>query len=469
MENSHQTKPSSVSASKGVKTLLGNPKQAIIKLSIPMIVAMSVYTLYNFVDALWVSGLGPDALSAVGFFFPFFFMLMAISTGLGVGGSSAVSRKIGADDKKSADDVAAHTLVMMMISALSITIPFFILAPRIFVLLGAGPIASTASVYARILFGGTLIIFFGNVSSSLLRGEGDVKRAMYVMILGAGLNIVLDPVFIYWLKIGVPGAAWATMVSLSISSGFLFYWLFVKQDTYVSFTFRRFRFRKTILLEILKVGIPASFQQLTMSFSIFLLNLIVVKVGGTDGVAIFTTGWRVVMFAVLPLIGIATAVVSVTGAAFGRRAYGKLNTAYMYAIKIGVIIELAAAFITFILAPQIARLFTMAKEAVRIRADLIIFLRTMFIFYPTVSFGMLSSAMFQGTGRGTNSLIVTIIRTIILAAPLAYLFAVTLDLRLSGVWWGIVVGNMTGALIAFTWGRYFVRRLLAKAPACRQK
>ena len=113
--------PTSKFSGNGVETLLGNPKRAIIKLAIPMMVAWSVQTLYNVVDALWVSGLGPDALSAVGFFFPFFFLLMALAGGLGVGGSAAVSRKIGAKDKKGADSVASHTIALMFLSKLSLS------------------------------------------------------------------------------------------------------------------------------------------------------------------------------------------------------------------------------------------------------------------------------------------------------------------------------------------------------------
>ncbi len=467
MKNTQRSDQTSVPTTRGVQTLLGNPKKAVIKLSIPMIVAMSVHTLYNFVDGLWVAGLGPDALSAVGFFFPFFFLIMAISAGIGVGGSSAVSRMIGAKDKKNADDVAAHTLVLMGIAALILAAPFFIFAPAIFSRLGAGPVAAMSGEYARIIFGGTFIIFFGQVASALLRGEGDVKRAMVVMMISSGLNIVLDPVFIYLMKLGVAGAAWATMVSISFSSGYLFYWFFIKRDTFVSIRFRGFRFRKAILTEILKVGIPASFQQMTMSVSMLILNMIAVRAGGTDGVAIFTTGWRVVLFATLPLFGIATAVVSVTGAAFGGKAYEKLNKAYMYAIKIGVLIELGMAAITFILAPHIAWLFTMTQESVRIRADLINFLRIMCLFYPAVSPGMLSSAMFQGTGKGTHSLAVTIIRTILLTIPLTYILAVILGLNLTGLWWGVVIGNSLGAMIAFTWGRIAVRRLSASAPTAQ--
>jgi Na+-driven multidrug efflux pump len=198
-------------------------------------------------------------------------------------------------------------------------------------------------------------------------------------------------------------------------------------------------------------------MQITMAFSVLLLNLIAVRVGGTDGVAVFTTGWRVTMFASLPLLGMATAVTSVTGAAFGARAYHKLDSAYMYALKIGVSIELAVALATFILAPQITSLFTISREAMRISHDLVIFVRTMYIYYPAAAFGILSSAMFQGIGKGIYSLIITTIRTIILVVPLTFLFAVSLRMQLPGIWWGVVAGNTIGATIAFIWARHTIK------------
>ncbi|MBN1271102.1 MAG: MATE family efflux transporter [Candidatus Aminicenantes bacterium] len=463
MKTYNQTSDSpDLPATKGVETLLGNPKKAIIKLSLPMIVAMSAQTLYNFVDALWVSGLGPDALSAVGFFFPFMFMIMALSVGLGVGGSSAVSRRIGAGDKPGVDSVASHTIVLMFVLAVLVGIPFFLAAPRIFVSMGAGPIAPAATAYGRILFAGTLVIFFGNIGSALLRGEGDVKRAMLAMMLGAGLNIGLDPVFIFVLDLGVAGAAWATLISLFISSGILFFWICVRHDTYLSINLRGFRFRKEIVKDIFRVGIPSSVQQLSMAFSVFLINIIAVKVAGTDGVAVFTTGWRMVTFATLPLIGMATAVTSTTGAAYGSRDIHKLNTAYMYAIRIGLFIELGVAALTYFLAPYIAALFTMVEEGLRIRADITVFLRTMCFFYPFTAFGMLTSSMFQGTGKGLYSLTVTLIRTIFLTVPIAYLMAVVFKYDLSGLWWGIVSGNILGSAVAFAWGRRLIFDLKRK-------
>jgi len=447
----------------GVKTLLGNPRKAIIRLSLPMIVAMSVQTLYNIVDALWVSGLGPDALAAVGFFFPFFFMVMAFATGLGVGSSSAISRMIGAHDKKGADSVAAHSCVIMALLSAVITFPFIFFIDTIFERMGAGAIGHVASSYSRIMFAGTIIIFFSNVSSALLRGEGDVKRAMYAMMLGAGLNIVLDPIFIYTLHLGVPGAAWATISSLFISALLLFYWTCIKKDTYISITFRHFRLKSHIVMDILRVGIPSAIMQLAMAFSVLFLNMIVVNVGGTDGIAVYTTGWRVAMVAVLPLLGMATAVISVTGAAYGGRAYKKLKDAYYYALKIGVIIEFCIAAATYVFAPQITALFTQTQESTRIAHDLIIFCRVMFVFYPATAFGISSSALFQGIGKGTNALTLTIIRTIVLTTPIAYLLAVIFDMGLQGVWWGIVTGNTLGALVAYVWARITIHRLVQPA------
>ncbi len=441
----------------GVRILTGDPRRAILKLSLPMIAAFSIQTIYNLVDAIWVSGLGADALAAVGFFFPFYFMSLAIGMGLGVGGGAAISRRIGAKDREGADRVATHTLALTVILAIVLAIPLFVLAEAIFTSIGAGRTTGLTVAYAQVMFGGTFIVFFPSVANAILRAEGDAKRSMYAMALGSGLNIVLDPIFIYTLGLGVAGAAWATLISLGVTSLVMANWMFLRKDTYVSFAFRGFRFRGAILKDIFGVGLPASVMFLTMSLTLFIMNLIIVNLGGTDGVAIFATGWRVVTLATLPVIGIGTAMVSVGGAAFGARDQEKLNTAFMYAIKLGLLIEIPAAIVILIFAPQIASIFTWAEDAARIGPDLVLFLMITAISYPAVAFGPASSSMFQGVGKGMNALGVTIIRTVILTPPLAILLAYPVGLDLPGVWWGIVSANAVGALVAFLWGRHFIQ------------
>ena len=242
---SKNTNPSE-KETKGVKTLLGDPKKAIITLALPMIIAMSVQTIYNFVDALWVSGFGSYifsseiiegtgklALAAIGFVLPFYMMGIALSTGLGVGGSSAVSRRIGAKDKTGADNVAVHSIILTLIIGVFFTIFLFFGAEIIMKWIGAGESLVFAISYGKIIFAGSIVIFFLNMATALLRGEGDAKRAMYALIFGAVLNIILDPIFIYTLKLGIAGAAYATVLSMIITSFILIYWLFFRKDTYV--------------------------------------------------------------------------------------------------------------------------------------------------------------------------------------------------------------------------------------------
>ncbi|MDD4749782.1 MAG: MATE family efflux transporter, partial [Methanosarcinaceae archaeon] len=310
-------------ATKGVKTLQGDPKKAIIKLALPMIVAMSVQTIYTLVDTFWVSGLGADALAAMGFAFPFYFIQMALTNGLGVGGGAAISRRIGARDKKGAENVGLHTLVLMLLTIVCFTILSLSFVEEIFRLSGAGKTTGLAVAYSEILFGGSLIIFFANVGNAILRAEGDSKRAMLAMVLGSGLNLVLDPIFIYTLDMGIAGAAWATLISFGLSCFMMFYWFFVKKNSYLSFDFEDFRLEKSIIQDILRVGVPASVQQITMALTALIMNLIIVAVSNTDMVAVYSTGWRIATIAIAPLVGISMAVVSVAGAAFGAREFEK--------------------------------------------------------------------------------------------------------------------------------------------------
>lgn len=444
---------------RGIKTLLGDPKQAVLKLSGPMIVAMVLLSLYNVVDAFWVSGLGSDALAAIGFVFPFYFMAIGLANGLGVGGGSAISRRIGARDKSGADSVALHTMAIMAVVSAAFTIPFYLLAGEIFAAMGAGSATAMAVDYASIIFLGSFFIFFCNVAYAILRAEGDATRAMYAMGVASVLNIVLDPVFIYTLNMGVAGAALATVLSVTISSLVMLYWLCVKKDTYITFNPRDFKPDRAIVRDILRVGLPAAVQQLSMALTMLFMNLIIIMVASIDGIAVYSVGWRVVSIAITPLIAISTAVVSVTGAAYGARLYEKAETAHLYAIKIGSVIGVSISVATFLLAPVIAGVFTLAEEAAHIKPELTFFLRVMCLFYPAVAFGMFSSALFQGTGKGLNALVVTILRTIVLTTAISYLLAVVLNWGLEGAWWGLAIGNILGSSTAYVWARLYTARL----------
>lgn len=444
----------------GVKTLLGDPKKAVLKLSGPIIIGMLVQSLYNIADGIWVAGLGSDALAAIGLFYPIFMVIISLAVGIGVGGSSAISRKIGAKNKNMADSAAVHTLIIGLATGIILTIFMFPFLKEIFLSTGArGKVIQMVLGYGHILVGGAVILVFTNIATGILRGEGDTKRAMYAMVLGSGLNIILDPIFIYTFKMGIVGAAWATLVSICVTAVLLIFWLFVKKDTYVEIKVLQFKFNWSITKEILRVGVPSSFAQLSMSIAMFILNYIIVKVSGTDGIAVFTSAWRIMMFGVIPLLGIAMGVTAVTGATYGARDIEKLDTAYLYAIKLGFLMEILVSVLILIFAHPLAFLFTYSKSAAHISGYLVTAFRILAWFLPTVPLGMLTSSMFQGIGRGENSLAVTIFRTIIMQVFFAYFFGITLKLGLVGVWWGIVVGNVIASIVAFVWGKFTIKEL----------
>lgn len=444
----------------GVKILQGDPKKAIIKLSIPMIVAMSVQTIYSLIDTYWVSGLGADALAAMGFVFPFFFISMALSNGIGIGGGSAISRMIGARDKVGADNVAVHTIIVIILLSIAFTVPFYLFAPQLFALAGAGKATGLAVAYARAIFLGSIIIFFSNVANAILRSEGDSKRAMKAMILGGVLNVILDPIFIYTLNMGIAGAAWATVLSIGVSCVMMANWLFFKKDTYVAFNFKDFRFEKSIVKEIFSVALPASAQQLSMSLSMIFMNYIIVLVSSTDGVAVYATGWRIATIATSPLLGMATAVISVCGAAIGAHDYIKAKAALSYSTRVGFLIECVAGAFIFAFAMPIASIFTQSEGGAHITDDLAHFLRVMCTFYPMLALGLFSSSFFQGAGKGLNSLIATLLRTIVFTPLFAALLAFTFNMGQVGAWWGLVIGNGIGSLLMYIWAEYFLKALL---------
>ena len=443
----------------GTKLLLADPKTAIIRLSLPMMVAMTLMTLYNVVDAFWVAGLGADALAAVGFSFPLTIITIGLATGLGTGGEAALSRMIGAHNRAGASSVAMHTILLMTVLAVAVTIPLFLFAEEIFVLMGAGSAAGLATGYARILFLGTFALLFGEVAYALMHGEGDAKRAMYAMALGAVANVVLDPILIYTLHLGISGAAWATIIAEVIAAIPMVYWLFVKRDTYISLHLQEFVPDAGATRDILRVGFPAAVEQLSLALMTLVLNGVIVLISSTDGVAVYSTGWRIVSIGLTPILAISSAVVAVTGATYGARAYARMESALLYAVRLGVVIGLGLAVGMFTFAPQIAALFAAPGDAAGITPELTTYLRVMSLVYPMIGFGFVSASFFQGTGLGARSLTITVLQTVVLSALFVWVFAIELDLGLSGVWWGVAAGNALGAVLGYVWARRYTAGL----------
>lgn len=445
----------------GVALLMGDPKKAILKLSGPMIIAMLLMSTYNIVNAIWVAGLGSDALAAVGFVTPLFMILMGGASGLGAGVASVISRRIGSKDKPGADSAASHAIVMTLLLSAVLTVPLILLTEPIVILFGAGETTALATEYGQVIFLGMFFIFFTNIGYAILRAEGDTKRAMYAMAASSILNMIIDPLLIYTAGMGIAGAAWGMVISLAMVSCVMFYWLVFRKDTYVTLSFRSFGWHGRTVRDILGVGLPASVEFFLMSIIAIFINGLLVITAGTDAVAVYTAGWRVIFFAIIPLVGISTSLISVAGAAYGARAYGKIRTAHTFSVMFGVGLALVTSIVTFLFANQIALIFSYSADSAHLMPEIALFLATMCFFYPFVPPGIMSGSIFQATGKGLTSLAITLMRNLLFIAVFAYLFGIVLGFGEHGVWWGIVAGDIIGGTVAFVWARYYIARLIA--------
>jgi len=454
---------------RGVSLLIGDPKKAIRKLSGPMIVAMIISATYNVVNAAWVSGLGSDALAAVGFVTPVFMVVMGLSIGLGAGASSAISRRIGARDKKGADNATMHAMLLVIIVSVASTLVLLRFSEPLMVLMGAGDALGLALEYGRIVFLGSILVIFINMAYAILRGEGDARRTMYAMAGGSLINAILDPILIYWAGMGIVGAAWGMIISMLLVSAVLIYWLFVKKDTYVSFSREAFSPSMDMMKDILAVGIPASLEFLLYSIDAIIINSMLVRVSGTDAVAVYTAGWRVIMMALVPLIAIGTAEISVAGAAIGSRKYANLSVIHNYSTRLGVIIGVATAAVTLLFAPQITAFFTYTPESAALAPTMIAFMQVMCLFYPFVSPGIMSASLFQGAGKGLTSLLLNMLRDVVLITMMAFVLGMVLGLGERGIWWGIVFGNIMGGGISHLWARMYISRVKERESGRKEK
>ena len=447
-------------SSNNVDIMLHNPKKALIKMSIPLIISLFITSFYNLIDAAWVSGLGADALAGVGFFTPIFMILVGFGNGLGSGAAFALSKYLGEENKLKADNASVHSILLNIIVSLILTAILLIFLNPILNAMGAGQTIGYASDYGVIIIVGSIFIILSNALYGIFRGEGDTTRPMYAMVVSAILNMILDPIFIYSLDLGVKGAAVATLISSIFVILILLYWFYIKKDTYLKPNLSRFSFKMDISMDIIKVGIPASIQLLNNAFFAAVFSALLTFVGSTDSVAVYSTGWRIVTIGTTPLLAIGTALISVIALNYGAKNYKNIQIAHRYAMKISIIIAVIVAVITNVFAGDIAFIFASGGTSVRIAQELSGFLSWIVIYYPTMAVGVASTYVFQGIGRGITAMFQTVMRETGFTIFFAVLLGVILGYGVWGAWMGIVLGEVVSNNITLVWADLTIKKLI---------
>ena len=448
--------------SNNVDMMLQNPKKALIKMSIPLIVSLLITSFYNLIDAAWVSGLGADALAGVGFFTPVLMILVGFGNGLGSGAAFALSKYLGEEDKHKADNASVHSIILDIVVSLILTVILMVLLNPILNAMGAGQTIGYATDYGMVVLSGSVFIILSNALYGIFRGEGDTTRPMYAMIASAVLNMILDPIFIYTLNLGVKGAAIATIISSIFVIVILLYWFYIKKDTYLKPLLANFNFKMDISKDIIKVGIPASIQLLNNAFFAAVFSALLAYLGSTDSVAVYSTGWRIVVIGTTPILAIGTALISVIAANYGAKNYNNSQVAHRYAMKVSIIIGLIVAVLTNVFAGDIASIFASSGSSVRIAGELTSFLAWIVIYYPTMGVGVASTYVFQGVGKGITAMFQTIMRETGFTILFAVLFGVILGYGVWGAWMGIVLGEIVSNNITMIWADLHIKNLIKR-------
>ncbi len=427
-----------------------NPAKALWTLAIPVIAGMAIHTVYTVVDMIFIGRLGGDAIAAVAFNMPLFFLVLGMTMGLGAGVTATVARYIGADRKRSADNAAEHAIVIAFF--ISITLTGFGLwrGQEMLSFLGAkGEILHYAWDYLEFICIGLPFMIFSGFFRSILAGEGDMTLPMMVAGFGTLLNLILDPIFIFALDLGVRGAAMATAISQITVFIIFAYMIFIKEHAYVTFRMKDFKWSSGIINDIIKVGVPASLSMVIMATGGGAFNRILATFS-SEAVAAYQVAGRVDMIIFLPIMGIGTGLTTLVGMFYGAKEYDMLRHVVKYGISRAVSITVVLSVVIFFSASHIMTVFTTESSIITIGTN---YLRIICMIYPLVAIGMNIGRVLQGLGRGLPQLVITITRVLGVSVPLAILFTQLLHKPVEWVWYAMLISSVVAVTISLLWLR----------------
>lgn len=429
-----------------VGSFMKDPRKALFALSLPILIGMVVQALYEFFDTIFVGRLGAESIAALTFSFPLYYILLAFTAGLSAGMGSLIARSLGAKKKREAENAAMHGLLLGLILAVMMFIIGFLSLRIVFSAFGAeGRVLELSLSYMRIILSGVFFLFLYSVLADIFISEGDTKTVMTVQIISLLINIILDPVLIYYFRLGVMGAALTTIAGFILSFILLLY--FIRKRSYLKIRFRSFRYDKKILLEIIRVGAPATLMILLLSVYVLFLNKFMAHYG-TNYVAAFGLGSQLESFAFIPIFSFSTALLTLVGMFYGAKRYDLLKDVIWYGIRIVVLLTIMIGAIFFVFSPFLFRVFTPDKTLILIATQ---YMRLDVFTFPLM--GIISSVarIMQGMGNGTVGLVTNVVRVFLIAIPLAAVFVYILKLDFLFVPVAQILGGFVAAIISLIW------------------
>ncbi len=441
-----------------IEMITGNPKKAILKLSIPMMFTLLISILYNVVDSIWVVGLGPEPLVAMGLITPLYMVIISIGNGIGAGANSLISRYIGAEKYTQANNAGIHALLLSIIFSVIPGLTILIFLKPVLILLGAGTSLKYGMDYSSVIFSFLFIIIFATVLTAIYRAEGNIKTVTFALLFSSLLNYILDPIFIYKLNLGIAGSAWASVLSALISIIILSYGVWIKKSTFLNLSFKTFSLSSDIIKEIFLVAIPSSLQLIIMALMFAVVNSLLLEVAGHTAVAVVTASFKIILLANLPLNSLGVAALTVVGIGYGAKNYKNLMTTYYHSIKLGFIFTFVIVIFIFLFSSEIAHIFSYNNQNAILKPYIASTIRFLSLYVLVSAPALMSYAFFQGVGKGIYSLILNFISSLLLESIFAYIFGIIWGWGVEGIYSGLIFGCLLGSILSYIVVMRFMNR-----------
>ncbi|MCK5824597.1 MAG: MATE family efflux transporter [Ichthyobacteriaceae bacterium] len=421
-----------------------NINKLLLKLSIPATIGMLVMVIYNVVDTIFVAKyVGSMAIGGLAIVMPITMLISAMGMAFGVGGSSIISRHLGAGEQDSADRVFGNLLMLSLTFTVTFTVLGYIFTDEILLLFGAsGEIIPYAKEYYLIVLAGSPLLGLSMAGNSIIRSEGNARMSMTVMLVSALINVLLDAVFIVWFDYGIAGAAWATIIAQIITFVYIFYYFLASGKSSVNFKVQYLRLESKIIMNLTSIGSSSFARQGASSVIAVLINHSLMIYGSEIDVAIYGILSKVMFMSFFPIIGLTQAFLPILGYNYGANNFGRVKTL----IKSAAIISIIVGGVAFALISQfpiyVMEIFTNDKDIIIPGAR---FLKIIIFTMPLVGLQVLGASFFQGIGKATKALTLTLTRQAIFIIPLVLLLPSYYGI--DGIWYAFPVADILSTII----------------------
>lgn len=394
----------------------------LIRFSIPAIVGMLVSALYNIVDRIFIGNaadIGKNGLAGITIGFPLMLITLSLGVLFGIGGATLFSMRLGQKREAEAEKVLGNAFILLVLSGTIYMIFGQIFLEPLLRLFGASDTILPYSMdYMRIIFFGVVFQMLSMGLNHFIRADGSPKIAMYTMFLGAGVNIVLDPLFIYAFKMGMGGAAWATIIAQGISATWVVLYFFGKRSR-MKFHLKNFALSRPIVTKIMSLGLPGFLLQLAGSLLNTLLNRNLLMYGGDVAVSGMGVINSIQTLLLMPIIGLNQGVQPLISFNFGAEKYDRVKQAIKLAMIAATMIVTFGFIITRLFPKQLISMFNQDPELLAF-GDMAIF--SWFLMLPMVGFQIIGANFFQAIGRSKSAMFLTLTRQIIFLIPAVLFF-----------------------------------------------